>query len=135
MKTRWMAGATAGLSSGAVRAWNAVLLFAIKRPSSDRITLHLELTAPDALHSLTIRQWPGVEMFRFCQDGSGYDRNLTDRRSIAAAIEYIHLHPVRRGLCERAIDWKWSSARSLLLPVLPSDLVLPHLTPVPTDLL
>jgi putative transposase len=25
-------------------------------------------------------------------------------------IDYIHLNPVRRGLVERASDWKWSSA-------------------------
>ena len=25
-------------------------------------------------------------------------------------IEYVHLNPVRKGLVERAKDWKWSSA-------------------------
>jgi putative transposase len=25
-------------------------------------------------------------------------------------MEYIHLNPVRRGLADRAVDWKWSSA-------------------------
>jgi putative transposase len=24
-------------------------------------------------------------------------------------IDYIHLNPVRRGLVERAMDWRWSS--------------------------
>jgi hypothetical protein len=28
---------------------------------------------------------------------------------IEAAIEYIHMNPVHRGLVKRAIDWKWSS--------------------------
>ena len=26
------------------------------------------------------------------------------------AIDYIHENPVRRNMCRRAIDWKWSSA-------------------------
>jgi REP element-mobilizing transposase RayT len=26
-------------------------------------------------------------------------------------VNYIHLNPVRAGLVERAIDWRWSSAR------------------------
>jgi hypothetical protein len=25
-------------------------------------------------------------------------------------IEYIHMNPVRDGLCVRASDWRWSSA-------------------------
>ena len=25
--------------------------------------------------------------------------------------EYIHNNPVKRGLCLRAVDWKWSSPR------------------------
>jgi putative transposase len=32
------------------------------------------------------------------------------RQDLLAMIEYIHLNPVRRGLVERAVDWKWSSA-------------------------
>ena len=28
----------------------------------------------------------------------------------AVLSDYIHLNPVRRGLCERAVQWKWSSA-------------------------
>ena len=27
-----------------------------------------------------------------------------------AMIEYLHMNPVRRGLVERASDWRWSSA-------------------------
>jgi putative transposase len=30
-------------------------------------------------------------------------------------MDYIHNNPVQRGLCQRAIDWKWSSARYYLL--------------------
>ncbi|HEX2475460.1 MAG TPA: hypothetical protein VHK01_11970 [Lacipirellulaceae bacterium] len=48
--------------------------------------------------------------FRFWQEGPGYDRNVTTPAVIEAAIEYIHMNPVRRGLVKRAVDWKWSSA-------------------------
>jgi hypothetical protein len=43
------------------------------------------------------------------------DRNLTTPAVIEAAIEYIHMNPVRRGLVKRAVDWKWSSASWYLL--------------------
>jgi putative transposase len=35
---------------------------------------------------------------------------------LARAIEYIHENPVRAGLCEKADDWCWSSARDSLTP-------------------
>jgi hypothetical protein len=49
----------------------------------------------------------------FWQRGGGYDRNLTEPRTIWAEIASIHANPVRRGLCESATDWPWSSAREL----------------------
>ena len=50
------------------------------------------------------------EEFQFWQSGPGYDRNLDNDGTIWAAIDYIHLNPVRRDLCTRAVDWSWSSA-------------------------
>ncbi|TWT34309.1 hypothetical protein Enr8_17030 [Blastopirellula retiformator] len=63
------------------------------------------------LDELTVRTRPGVHCFRFWQEGSGYDLNLYERAAVEAAINYIHENPVRRGLCRRAVDWKWSSVR------------------------
>jgi hypothetical protein len=40
---------------------------------------------------------------------------MWEAKSIVAAINSIHANPVRRGLCKRAIDWPWSSARRLLM--------------------
>jgi putative transposase len=60
---------------------------------------------------LTVRERPGKTCFRFWQEGAGYDRNLTSPSAIEASLDYIHSNPVKRRLCERAIDWKWSSAR------------------------
>ena len=68
------------------------------------------------LKKLTVRQRPRVMTFRFWQEGPGYDRNLTTPKAIMLAIDSIHNNPVRRGLCRRAVDWNWSSARHDLLP-------------------
>lgn len=90
------------------------LLADIKRPASLAVKRRLTETGSDLIQKLTVRQRPGVMTFRFWQEGPGYDRNLNQAKTIKSAIEYIHLNPVRRGLCERSIDWKWSSARVLL---------------------
>ena len=75
-------------------------LSTIKQSVSKRARLHLRRRDP-------IRLEKG---FHFWQDGPGYDRNLIDERSIWHEIDYIHANPVRRGLCERPEDWRWSSA-------------------------
>ena len=31
-------------------------------------------------------------------------------KALAAMLDYLHMNPVRRGLVERASDWRWSSA-------------------------
>ena len=89
----------------------ASILSGIKRPSSFRIKRLLAGSSPDACRELTIRERPGKSVFRFWQEGGGYDRNLTSGDAIRASIEYIHANPVRRGLCVRASDWAWSSWR------------------------
>ena len=43
-----------------------------------------------------------------------------------------HLNPVKQQLCQRAIDWKWSSARSYLNQDI--DPALPNLTFPPAEL-
>ena len=49
-------------------------------------------------------------MYRFWQDGGGYDRNYVTPVEIRKQIDYIHNNPVRRGLVENAVDYRWSSA-------------------------
>jgi putative transposase len=110
------------------------LLFAIKRPYSYRIKQRLIEQRSPLLQTLTVRQRPGVMTFRYWHEGPGYDRNLKEARSIVAAIDYVHMNSVRRGLCERCTDWKWSSARYFLDPHSPIDPVLPRITPLPPDL-
>ncbi len=87
------------------------LLTAIKRPFSYRIKQLLVENRSSLLQQLTVRQRPGVSVFRYWQEGPGYDRNLQSVRAVVSAIEYVHLNPVRRGLVELPVDWEWSSAR------------------------
>jgi putative transposase len=87
----------------------------VKQPFSRRIKAHLAESASPLLRGLTIRQRPDEMTFRFWQEGPGYDRNLKESGEILTAIEYIHGNPVRRGLCVRAVDWRWSSAPRLLM--------------------
>ena len=90
------------------------LLADIKRSTSIAVKRRLMRTRNPLLEELTVRQRPGVTTFRFWQEGPGFDRNLEQPKTIQFAIDYIHMNPVRRGLCSRAIDWSWSSARLLL---------------------
>src|SRR5688572_27828046 len=87
----------------------------IKQPFSKWVKQQLVDAKSLLVKRLTVQERPGKTCFRFWQEGPGYDRNLTTPAVIEAAIEYIHMNPVRRGLVKRAVDWKWSSARWYLL--------------------
>jgi len=87
------------------------LLFAIKRPFSFRVKRRIASTDGPLLNRLTVRQRPGKTTFHFWQEGPGYDRNIRTEKVLESSIDYIHLNPVRRGLVERATDYRWSSAR------------------------
>ena len=41
----------------------------------------------------------------------GYDRNVRDYVEFKEKLFYIHRNPVRRGLCARPEDWRWSTFR------------------------
>mgnify|MGYP003630057723 CR=1 FL=1 len=85
-------------------------LFAIKRPFSYRIKELLIEADDPLLGELTIRDRPGNTVFRFWQEGAGYDRNLSSQKAVEASIHYFHLNPVRKKLVDQCHDWKWSSA-------------------------
>jgi len=40
-----------------------------------------------------------------------YDLNIRDYVQFVEKFRYIHRNPVKRGLCERAENWEWSSFR------------------------
>ncbi len=88
-----------------------LFLKAIKALFSSRIKKQLECIGSPLLEQLTVRERPGVFCFRFWQEGGGYGRNVRTRKVIEASIAYIHENPVRRGLCQSAADWRWSSVR------------------------
>ena len=83
----------------------------IKQPFSKLVRAELEEKEPDVLQGMMVQERPGKTCFRFWQPGAGFDRNIFSREALEASVNYIHANPVKRGLCERATDWKWSSAR------------------------
>lgn len=104
-----------------------LVLKRLKRPVSILARDNLRATNARLLQRLTVRERPGKIAFRFWQEGPGYDRNLQTCEAVLASIDYIHLNPVKRGLCQRARDWRWSSARfyesggTVVDPALPAD--------------
>lgn len=98
------------------------LLGKTKQPTSKRIREILEADHSPLLEQLIVHERPGKSCFRFWQPGAGFDRNLFSPQAIAAAIDYTHGNPVKRNLCHRATDFKWSSARFHLQNVIDPDL-------------
>jgi putative transposase len=111
----------------------ARLLQAIKRPFSHRIKRILTESGSTLLDRLTVPDNRKGKVFRFWQKGPGYDRNLFSPKAVQASIDYIHHNPVKRGLCERTVDWKWSSARWFAEEGLVVDQQLPRIEKIPLD--
>ena len=86
-------------------------LKAVKQPFSNRIKRLLTNNSSRLLQRLTVRERPGKMVFRFWQEGPGYDRNLLTPEAVQASLDYIHMNPVRRGLVDEARLWRWSSCR------------------------
>ncbi len=108
----------------------------VKQPVSQRVAQALTDSRSSLRDRLMIRERPGRWCFRFWQEGSGIDRNLFTPRAMAASIDYIHRNPVARGLCRRAIDWKWSSGGWYLGdPPRRQDPDLPDIAGLPTGCL
>jgi putative transposase len=111
-------------------------LIHLKRPFSAEIKRLLVATQSPLLQRLTVRERPGKYCFRFWQEGPGYDRNINTVKALESSIDYIHMNPVRRGLCERPTDWPWSSARYYLLePPKQQFVELPFIHGLPSDAL
>jgi putative transposase len=85
------------------------VLSEIKLPVSRKALAFLREHSPEWL--LRLRQQRGARCeYHFWQRGGGFDRNITEPATLAKMIDYIHLNPMRKGLVERAVDWRWSSA-------------------------
>lgn len=87
----------------------AAILQSIKQPVGQRAVAFLKAQAPEWLPRIS-RQRGGAWEHLVWQSGGGYDRNIVEPATLAAMLDYVHLNPVRRGLVERAVDWRWSSA-------------------------
>ena len=85
------------------------ILKAIKEPVGRKAIQYLAQNAREWLPKITRRRGKKIES-HFWQMGGGFDSNTAEPQVLSAQIEYFHLNPVRRGLVERASDWKWSSA-------------------------
>ena len=67
----------------------------------------------------------GKPEHRVWERGGGYDRNVFTTGTLVHAVRYIHMNPVRRGLCQTPEVWPWSSAGAYTGGV----------APIPIDLL
>ena len=94
----------------------AQLLFAIKRPFSQRVKRLLGETDTELVAKLTIQERPGKTAFRFWQEGGGYDRNIRNLKTLKLTVDYVHNNPLRRGLCATPADWWWSSWKFYAAP-------------------
>ena len=86
----------------------------VKQPFSKQVHDQLLNSGGRLLDRLVVRERLGKMCFRFWQEGPGFDRNLFSPDAITASLDYIHTNPVKRGLCQKAVDWRWSSARFYL---------------------
>lgn len=105
----------------------------VKQPVSVHAHADLEQKQSRLLKRLIIRDRPGRHVFRFWQEGPGFDRNLFTVKAVQASIDYIHNNPVQRGLCRMARDWRWSSARFYEEDGTYADPLLPKITPLPAE--
>ncbi len=82
---------------------------AIKAPVGSKAIKYLLAEAPDWIPKITRKRGKKTERL-FWQSGGGFDRNVIKPDTLMNMIDYIHMNPVRRGLCEKPEEWKWSSA-------------------------
>jgi putative transposase len=60
---------------------------------------------PDHVHAMIWLPEPGELQRYMC----GF--HVYSQRKVEEKLQYMHENPVRAGLVEHAIDWRWSSAR------------------------
>ena len=84
------------------------ILLSIKQPVSRRGIDYLKNHNPDGLKYLATSQVR--RSYRFWQKGGGFDRNITNVKTIIDLAHYIHNNPVRKGLVDNADEWHYSSA-------------------------
>ena len=81
----------------------------LKEPVSRKAVQFLKKASPAWLERIRVHRGKKTE-HHFWQPGRGYDRNVVKGKTLQSMIDYAHMNPVRKGLVQRARDWKWSSA-------------------------
>jgi putative transposase len=81
----------------------------IKEPVAQQAIAWIRHHAPEWLSRMERRRGNRVEHL-FWQSGGGYDRNITEAKTLLTMIDYLHNNPVRQGLVVPAEEWTWSSA-------------------------
>jgi putative transposase len=105
----------------------------VKHELSKEVKAELEKHNSPLLKRLTIQERPGKMVFRYWQEGPGYDRNFQTMESVINAIRYIHANPVRRGLVQQERQWTFSSARFYETEGREHDPRCPKITPLPAE--
>ena len=111
----------------------STFLAGVKQPLSIHVRNDLEAHDSRLLSRMLVRERPGKIVFRYWQEGPGFDRNLFTAKAVQASLDYIHTNPVKRGLSVRARDWRWSSARYYESDGQILDEHLPTITPLPAE--
>lgn len=93
----------------------SAFLKSVKQSVARKARLHLAEYAPEWIRRLSVRT-PSGPVFRFWQQGPGFDRNIYSLDALRSEIEYIHNNPVRRGLTKSPAEWEWTSAQWLSNP-------------------
>jgi putative transposase len=87
------------------------ILKSVKLSVSKKAVRWLSENRPGDLKKLEHVQAKKME-YRFWQAGGGYERLLRSPGDVHEKIRYVHANPVKRGLVEQAVDWRWSSAQA-----------------------
>ena len=107
----------------------ALLRDALRHFDGDRYDLHGWVIMPNHVHVLVtlrgqntlsgvVHSWKSYTAQQANQllgrDGAFwnvdyFDRFMRDEKHFAATLDYIHLNPVKAGLCAEPGDWQWSS--------------------------
>ena len=82
---------------------------AIKSRVTKRAFAYLRVNNPRFLEKLLVPN-SRSKIYRFWQDGPGFDRNVFSEKAVGDVIDYLHANPIRRRLCVVATDYAWSSA-------------------------
>ena len=87
----------------------------LKTGSAMKILAAMKDVEAPLLQRLRVEERPGRWMYRFWQEGGGYDTNLWNMRLIVQKASYCHSNPVKRRLVRDPAKWHWSSYRWLEL--------------------